>query len=291
MRPLLVKGQKGLGDNLFARPFIRAAAARREVYLETPWPEIFSDLPNVLPVAASTTLRTQAKNMARQPRGAWFVPPSSCEVVQLSYGTAELRRATIVKTLERQLPLDAAPFVFDLPADLPPSPIAGRYVLARPVTLRREWLNAARNPDPRAVARAVLLAQERGDQVIGVADLDPAAEVLEGGAPGFDEFFHRGEFAVRDLLALVKGAAYTLGGVGWLTPASIAAATPSFTILGGQLAHNGPAVITDPRMNLTRAGWAMPDRPCRCEDMRHRCTKRISNLDSQFAAWARKVEL
>lgn len=291
MRPLLVQGQKGLGDNIFARPFIRAAADRREIFLETPWPELFSDLPNVFPVRAPTTLRTQVKNMARVPRSAWFTAPSSCEIVRLSYGSRELRLASIVRTLERQLPLDGAPFVFDLPADLPPSPIAGRYVLARPVTLRREWLNAARNPDPRHLARAVLLARQRGDRVVGVADLDPAAEIVCEPLPAFDQAYLKGEIGIRDLLAMVKGAAYTLGGVGWIVPAAIAAGTPSFTILGGQLAHNGPSVITDPRMNLTRAGWAWPDAPCRCEVMTHACKKRISNLDEQFATWARKVSI
>src|SRR5262245_9263081 len=42
--PLLVRGMWGLGDNCYARPFVRAAAEKYDVWLETPWPELYEDI-------------------------------------------------------------------------------------------------------------------------------------------------------------------------------------------------------------------------------------------------------
>ena len=66
MKPsLLIRGQWGLGDNIFARPIVRACVAKYDVWLETPWPELFEDLP-IRFVAARRDLRTQMRNVARQ---------------------------------------------------------------------------------------------------------------------------------------------------------------------------------------------------------------------------------
>lgn len=288
---LLIQGMRGLGDNLFQRPFVRAACERRaNVYLETPWPELYADLP-VRPVATATPLRTQALNEARQPAALWSTPPAAVELRRFSYGHGALRRGSIVQALERTVPLGRTPFAFDLPP-LGPSPAietGGKpLALVRPVTVRREWRNPARNPRPEYLAEIAgsLMATHH---VVCVAHLAAGEEWLDGPLPPHHQALIAGELDVRQLLALVRAAAVAVGGVGWLVPAAIAAGTPAFIILGGQGGHNGPAKITDPRMNLTRLGYATPDRFCGCDQMGHRCDKRISNLPAQWAAFRQRV--
>jgi hypothetical protein len=284
MRPLFVQSMKGLGDGIYQRPFVRAESERRAVYLDTPWPQLYADLPNVFPVKPSTTLRTQAKNAAAQPDSVWHERPLIADVARFGYGTRELRRGSIVRSLEAVLPLRGAPFVFDLPP-------TGRamwfhpYVVVRPVTIRREWTNSARNPDPSAVFKVAQWLQDAGFKVVLVADLKDGEEHAVGALPPHDIAHLAGELDVDGLMQLVKGASAVVGGVGWIVPMAIAAGTPLFVIQGGQLRHNGPQAITDPRMNLSRVGWAKPRYPCDCESMRHNCRKDPANLRGDFTEW------
>ena len=71
MRPILIRGLWGLGDNCYQRPFVRAATREYELHLETPWPELYADL-DIKFVCGKRKLRTQQKNMARQPPERWM---------------------------------------------------------------------------------------------------------------------------------------------------------------------------------------------------------------------------
>ena len=286
MRPIFVQSMKGLGDGIYQRPFVRAESARRPVFLDTPWPQLYADLPNVFPVKPATTLRTQAKNAAAQPDSAWHDRPLIADTARFGYGTRELRRHSIMRALETALPLRGAPFVFDLPP-VPAGTTRGGipYAVVRPVTLRREWTNSARNPDPSAVFKVAQWLQDAGFMVVLVADLKPGEEEAVGTLPPCDVAYLKGELDVSELMALVRGASAVIGGVGWIVPMAIAAGTPLFVIQGGQLRHNGPQAITDPRMNLSRVGWAKPRYPCDCENMRHTCRKDPANLRGDFDEW------
>ncbi len=293
MRPIFVQSMKGLGDGIYQRPFVRAESARRPVFLDTPWPQLYADLPNVFPVKAATTLRTQAKNAAAQPDSVWHDRPLIADTARFGYGTRELRRHSIMRALETALPLRGAPFEFDLPPDAMRQPNPGEppYVVVRPVTLRREWTNSARNPDPSAVFKVAQWCQDAGYRVVLVADLADGHEHAVGALPPHDTAFLAGELDLIDLMQMVRGAAAVVGGVGWIVPMAIAAGTPLFVIQGGQLRHNGPQAITDTRLNLSRVGWAKPRYPCDCENMRHNCRKDPANLRGDFDEWMTRCGL
>jgi len=288
MNPLIINSNWGLGDNIFQRPFVRAAAASSTVYMDTPWPELYADLPIkfIRNPKREGRLRTQTKNVKRQPEWFWEPRPKVAQEISLSYGHAILQGRSIVRAIERNLPLKGAPFRFDLPElgghrfEHSTRPIA----IVRPVTLRREWFNEARNPRPEYLKR---IADRLMDthHVVSIADLRIAEEWLVDPVPPAHERLHNGELDVRELLAIVRDADAIIGGVGWIVPASIALKTDCFVILGGMGSHNSPAMITDPRMDLSRLGFATPDRFCACSNMRHRCDKTISNLDAQFEKW------
>ncbi len=286
--PLHIVTMHGLGDNLYHRPFVRAAAARRCVYLETPWPEVYADLPVRFVRPAQTKLRTQAKNVARQRESRWT--EAEGETLVFRYASQELARGSIADAMELVVPLGGAPFVFDLP-DFGPSPVRVDKPLAvlRPATVRSEWPNPARNPRPEYLFEAAEYLRGAGYHVVSVADLEPDREWLIGEPPPADTTLHAGELDVSALLALVQCADLCVGGVGWLAPACLAARTPLVVVGGGEGGFNAPEKITDPRMDLSRVRWLLPDLYCRCKERSHECEKGISDFRTRFARTCREV--
>jgi hypothetical protein len=167
-----------------------------------------------------------------------------------------------------------------------PSPVVSDRPIAviRPVTVRSEWRNKARNPRPEYVNA---LADElmATHTVVAVADIAPGHEWLIGGLPPAHHYFVFGELKVRELLALVRDADIVVGGVGWIVPAGLALKVRTFVVLGGHGAHNAPVQITDPRLDLSRIGFAVPEKFCRCMTMLHNCDKTITDPLGQFSRW------
>jgi len=284
-KPVLIRGMWGLGDNIYSRPFVRAAAAQYEVHLETPWPELYADL-DIKFVRGSRKLRTQQKNMERQPSERWLKLQRPMRELRINY--ADIGSRSIIKAMElRWLPLVGFdPALFDLPA-LGPSPIVVSdqpIAVVRPVTIRSEWRNEARNPRPEYVS-AIAAELMATHTVVAVADLAQGEEWLEGELPPAHWHFVNGELAVRELLALVRDADIVLGGVGWIVPAALALKVKAFVVLGGHGGHNAPLKITDPRLDLSRIGFAVPEKFCRCTNMLHACDKTIADPLGQFYRW------
>lgn len=287
--PLFVEGMKGLGDNIFQRPFVAAATQTRRVWISTPWPELYADLP-VRFVKTGTALRTQAENEKRQDPRVWSRPPAHAVRSRPFYGGMELRRGSIVRAMTRAFS-HQGPLAWDLP-DMGPSPVVADKPVAviRPVTVRREWRNEARNPRPeylRWISRELMDTHH----VVVVAHLKAGEEWLAGELPHHHQAFVKGELDVRQMLALVRDADLVVGGVGWIVPAAVALKTRAFIVLGGQGGHNAPEKITDPSMDLSRIGWARPAAYCRCEDMRHHCNKLIPDLPLQWGQFRARREV
>ena len=266
----------GLGDNIYQRAFIKGL--RDVVYLQTPWPELYRDLPHVRPVRPDTRLRTQAKNLRRH--GGWTTMPRGHQV-RIGYGREGIfpGMAKCIRT---------TPAEMDLP-DFGPAPVDGPYVVVRPVTVRAEWRADTRNPLPEYIAQAAAAMRMRGFKVVSVADLADGAEWALEPLPEADIQYHSGELPVEQLLALVQGAAAVVGGIGWLLPAAIAARVPAWIVCGGQGGYNAPELITAPTMDLARIAFAVPDNFCRCTQREHSCDKRISDYDQRFAEWADRL--
>lgn len=276
---VFVRGMQGLGDNIYQRAFVKALAG--DVFLQTSWPELYEDLPNVRFVKPTTVLRTQSANAARQPAERWSSPPASRRI-DVGYG-AGLERSSIPAAMRRAFGIE--PQRMDLP-DCGPSPVRSEkpIALVRPVTMRTEWLNEARAPLPEYVAIAAAIVSKT-HHVVSIADLKPGAEWLVGPTPKAHETFHGGELDVRALMALVAASELLIGGVGWIVPAAIAAGRRLYCILGGQGGHNAPERLTSSQMDLSRIGWAMPAKFCRCTNMRHACDKHIDGFETGLRTW------
>lgn len=272
---MIIHGMRGLGDNLFMRPFIKALP--KPVYLDTPWPEIYAGIPDVHFIRPVTPLRTQSKNIARH--NNWVMPPGKQPARHIRYGAEGIIPGMTAS-------FGVMPGAFDLPP-LPPSPESGRYVVVRPATVRSEWRADTRNPDPEYIYRAAWEARLRGYRVISVADLQEGHEWLVGGvAFPADVEYHKGELPVEQLLSLVANASAVIGGIGWLVPAALAARVPGWIICGGQGGFNSPHQICPPGSTIT---FAVPDNFCRCKLKQHNCDKRISNYEQQLTNWADRL--
>jgi hypothetical protein len=290
-KSLLIRGMWGLGDNIFSRPFVRAAAAQYEVHLDTPWPELYADL-DIKFVRGSRKLRTQLKNMARQAAERWSRAPQPWLTREITIGYADLASRSIISAMELRwwaLKVAFDPALFDLP-DMGASPVISHRPIAvvRPVTVRSEWRNEARNPRPEYV-NAIAAELMATHTVVAVADLAPDQEWQIGELPPAHRYFVRGELPVRELLALIRDADVVIGGVGWIVPAGLALKAKTFVVLGGHGGHNAPAKITDPRLDLSRIGFAYPEAFCRCTNMLHDCDKTIADPLGQFVRWSRNM--
>ncbi|MFG8224694.1 hypothetical protein ACEOQ5_28380 [Pseudomonas aeruginosa] len=271
---MFIRGMMGLGDGIFQRAFVKNYPG---AYLETPWPELYSDL-DVKCVRPDTQLRTQAKNIGRH--NQWHAPASG-GMLRIAY-----HREPIVQGMRKCFRVN--PKEFDLP-DFGPAPVEGRYVLVRPATVRAEWRADTRNPLPEYIASASAEMRRRDWKVVSVADLEEGKEWPVGELPPADMRFHKGELRVTQLLSLLQHADAVIGGIGWIVPGSIAAKVPAWIICGGQGGFNAPEMITDPCMDLSRITFAVPDRFCRCTLKEHNCDKRITDYDRKFAAWADRL--
>lgn len=283
MKQTVVHMMQGLGDSIYQRAFIKAHPPG-EFILETSWPELFEDIPGVRFLFPQTNLRTQMANARRQPGGRWVSPRSSAAHMSVRYGKAELSRSNIMSALQGQF--GWAPAAMDLPdwrADASHVHVhdGARIAVVRPVTIRKEWKNPARNPHPGYIFDLARKLMADGYHVISVADLRDGQEWAIEPLPPAHQQFHRGELHIKALLGLIQRASLVVGGVGWIVPACLAAGTPIFVVMGGELAHNAPEKIGLVAPN----GWAMPDRPCYCDNKKHDCDKRISNLMQQFEGW------
>ena len=273
---------QGLGDAVYQRPFVRAQGRVRETYIDTVWPEVYADLPGVFPVRPRTIYRTQAKNLARLSAFPWAEEPADFERGRFTY---MLQRPTgsICDELEHHVGLAGQPFVFDAP-DFGPPPVDAPYAVIRPVSVRTEWSNPARNPDPAYVAEAARILRAAGFRVVCVADLAPGAETLVGEMPEADVYLTRGELAQPDLFALIRHAAVVVGGVGWIVPVALAYGTPAVIIGGGLGQFNRPDRLVDPRIDGSAMRFILPTPYCMCRIPRHQCPRVIPVFAEKFQA-------
>lgn len=283
MRPVFICVMQGLGDAVYQRPFIRAQAAVRPVYIDTAWVELYSDIPNVHFVKPQTHLRTQSKNIARLNGFPWATLPEARTYDRGKFLYVLVAPGSIAAELERHVGLAGQPFVFDLP-DFGPSPVKGSYAVIRPASVRTEWKATARNPDPAYLVEASKLLRASGVTVVCVADIDGTQETLVGEMPEADVYFTKGELEPKQLFALVKNASLVVGGVGWIAPVCLAYRTPA-VIIGGGLGHyNHPDRVIDKRMDGSRMRFLLPEPYCKCNHPRHACLREIPAFAEKFTA-------
>lgn len=284
---LIVEGLHGFGDNLYQRAALKQS--HRPLYLRTPWPQLYADMPLVRPLRSGSRLRTQAINESAADPLSWKRVADDEETItrRIFYGPGDLAKRSVPASISACLSVPEGRM------DLPPLPphgldIPSPYAVVRPVTVRTEWNNVARNPAARHVADVAKELRAAGFFVVSLAHVSPPSECLVEPRPPADLHLLNGEVGTLRALSLVAGAAVVAGGVGWLVPAAFAAGVPLICVLGGQGGHNSPEKVTPLPHADHPALWLYPKRYCRCADMKHQCPKEIEDVAGQCKAWLRR---
>lgn len=279
--PIVVNGMQGLGDGIYQRGFISQMPG---CYVITPWPELYEGL-DVKCIRPNTRLRTQGKNI-KASEYPWHELPLSHRLLAVSYGAQLSAGETIISSMGQCLSVDPQ-FRMPVPEGYKRTTKKPLAVI-RPVTLRREWMNSARAPDPEYIYQAAQMLMDNGFHVISVADVDGQAEWLHGQAewlhgkaPPAHEVLHNGELSTKEMLSLVGQADLVVGGVGWIVPACQAMQVRAYIVLGGNGAHNAPEKIAMPRLDGV-IEYAKPDNFCMCTKNYHECNKTITGFEREF---------
>lgn len=257
---VLLESMLGLGDSLHQRALVRSLLKDgRQVFVSTTWPAVYHDLPVTL-VRAPTRLRTQAKN-AEAGGFARSAPPAGCEVRHVQYGPETVRDCGgVLAAMSKE---SGIPCGNDFILPVPDSWMTDRIrallkskrpiMVVRPLTVRAEWSNEARNPDPQAYS--ALYDAIRGDYLtVSIADLEEGAEWLVPPNLPADVVFHRGELRFEELAVLFKHAALVFTAPGFSLLLAQAVSTPHVGVFGAYEraysfsagAGNAPSLYIEP---------------------------------------------
>lgn len=240
---LKVVGMHGMGDNLHQRAIIRQLVERYEVWLETPWPCLYHDMPEVKLINPGSKLRTQAKNAQREAANySTGYPPRRANTLRVHYPPEAVRReGSVLAAMSAQC--GVAPGDFTMPVQaawlaradaLIESWGATRPIMIyRPLVERSEWGGcASRNPD-RDAYKTLFDAIREQFFVVSVADLVPGREWAVGHEINADIKYHKGELDIEVLSGLVKRSALVFTSPGFAVILAQAVGTPSVAVFGG----------------------------------------------------------
>ena len=276
--PLVLHGMSGMGDNLHQRAVVRELMRRHEVWLKTPWPQIYHDMPQLHLLPISSTLRTQAKNEVRSAelyRGGRA--PSGTPELRPSYSPEKVKAAgSVLGAMSEVCGVRVGDFRMPVPqawrrkADQlfrTKRPI----LVYRPLVARKEWGGATtRNPDPASYVE-ILRAIRKRFFVVSVADLVPGVEWTVGPQLEADVAYHAGELDFEVLTGLFDRAALVFSAPGFAVLLAQAVGTPAITVFGGYedaKSFSAGARVT-PWLPIE------PISPCPCWSHTHACRKAI----------------
>lgn len=188
---MIIRTNQGLGDCIYLRPVLKQLP-HEGMILETPWPQVFMDIPKIKYAKPGGLLRTQRNNVMR---GWEWQPNQQPDIVMGAY---DLRQNTIIAHYCRML-LGHQPNWLDNSYALPIVDWAARakrlinirnkqlkpVCLIRPNTLRGEWMCPARNPKTQYLQRFIDTYKNKFF-FISLADLQDGQEVYDGKLKGVD---------------------------------------------------------------------------------------------------------
>jgi len=241
-RNLFFHGVLGLGDNLYQRPIVKDVAKQyKTVYLNTCFPEIYWDIPNVKFVYPNPlNLRTQKKHVEKLPKSTWSNRPKHADSARWDQlgPPSEKKVQTKYVELENQENFD---FSFPLrdkwikAAEKIKAKLklkGKKLCIVRRPTDRREWSCPSRNP--KIEYFQLLLDKYKKDYFyLSIADIEKGKEWFDGDLKGINFSFDKGELDLTTILGLMKIADMTITFPGFFMIAAIAIRAKCFTIFGG----------------------------------------------------------
>jgi len=263
----------GIGDNLYARPFVKdiARQGRGRVSLMTGFPQLFDDIRGIRIVKPQSSLPYVQNNIRfwgekNNWRGAPRVGDVDSEKMEprfISY--VPENPENVIDQIWAKFP-PKYQLTFDLPSPTPTSPAfrqlrGKRYVVIRPVVIREGFGTSARNPRPEYVAEANRVLRRAGFLTVGVANAGDG-EAIVGDTPEFDLKFLNGELSFPELMELFRVADGVVSGPGFGMLMAVAAKRPLLAIWGARGALDNPNRIFHPIMDTSMVQNMLPTVPC-----------------------------
>lgn len=277
-----VIGMHGLGDNIHQRAIIRKLVEQYDVWLETSWPSIYHDFPEVKFIRKSVKLRTQTKNAERERH--LYVPhhvqnQTFSKHLYISY-TPQLVRTlkSVLKAMFYTCHLDPRDADYSLPIpETWVSPVKSEkpILIYRPLVDRKEWGGCqTRNPD-KETYRKLFETIRKDFYVVSIADLQQGKEWMVSDPIDADLELHEGQLSFEQMAALFKQARLVYNSPGFATVLSRSVGTPNITVFGGYESSNSFSVGNSPFLPIDII------KPCECFKHGCTCTKEI-NLSEAF---------
>ena len=276
-------GYWGMGDNVMQLPVVRELCRRfPQVYLATPWPQLYWELPNIRlthPLLESRSFVYEwthfRENIEAQPASTWSeLPPDWTEFWWGSGGHAK----------------DSTRLAAICPAVELPARVSTRF------GLKREWLRAAREwldlnmPGNRPRVLMHVPVAPPGRELARDAIFEAFAVVFKGFSrrvaffdaartePGICEPIGRLPMPtfrsfgpdITTLWALSSLADAIVTSPCHFGDLAIAFSRPTLLLCGGCM---GPQHVYDPRQDMSKMAIAAPDPFCECGHSEHQCNK------------------
>lgn len=275
---ILLRGMHGLGDCIHQRAVVRELIRRNyQVYLETPWPQLYYDMPIKI-YLPEKTLRTQKKNCEVLQREYQTITPEIINrfpIIQKIWYTGEqVRQYGFVGAMFNHLQLFTDDHDFSIDTKKFPAGNFKRLItdkpimVYRPLITRTEW-DGCENRNPDKIAYNTLFNTIRDKYyVVSVADLIPGVEWITSTPVRADMQLHNGGLSVVELLALFAMADLVYCSPGFALPMAQAVGTKVICVYGGR-ENSKQYTQNDKTLGVDTI------KPCSCFDHRHDCVKTI----------------
>jgi hypothetical protein len=288
MCAMIIEGMLGLGDNIHSRAVVRQMMARKEVWMETPWPSVFHDMvgPRLHLMSRPSKLRTQTNNIARESvKFTNAKPPRDAAKHRIWYRHDDIiRQGGFLAAMCHNSGLPTGDFRLPVPdawrakaASLLPAGLDKPLMIYRPLVARTEWNGCnQRNPDPEMYVNLAKSVRDRF-YFVSVADLLPGIEWQVSDPIGADLEFHKGDMDFETMAGMVSLADLTWCSPGFMLVLSQALSVPMVAVFGG---HESARLYDHGNSSDL---FIQPQNPCECFSKTHACDKRIDMVAAMAA--------
>ena len=263
MKKVFIHSMQGLGDNIMQRAVLKEYLAENDVvvYLNTPYPELYSDL-NIKTVRPESKLRCQSKHMQQAAFDHDSLPEIAFDqIFRVKYTGWIDRGFSLMEGMAMCLGMDKFFFELDLPQKLMHSEPVLKAVFVKPPTIRTDWSAPARN----CKMDYIQYAMHKIPHCTVLTDMEKGKEEYDDFRPLCRHYMEKG-LTLQQLVQLVKGAEGFIASPGFFIPLAAALKKPILIIYGGNGAYNQPSNMPENK----KAVHVVPENQCMCKDPRHK---------------------
>lgn len=280
MEKLIVESFYGFGDTIFLRPLLIEECKYKDVYVQTPYPELFLNTP-VKPIKPGKFLYDFA-NRAMEDAEGYYPRPKDGKFIRPNYSGEDLKNyRTISYSFSKGFSnnvmstrITPTPYQVELGKELIGD--LQNVMIVKIPSFRHDWECESRTPKTRYMIECMRIAKNLGFQIISLQDYTLGDHL---GEPDLEEEWMalcdktlHGRLSVNQLIGLVSQVDHVVTYPNFLLPLSIFLDKPVFSIYGGSI-H--PVTIIDPRILPSHYSYVAPTPFCHCIGSHHDCNKVI----------------